>query len=198
MVGVLWLYGADTVGKSTVGWEIYAQLTGQGAAMAFVDTDYLSFCSPSTDGAARLVERNLRAMWPNFVAAGARSLVVAGVVVSREERELFAAAIPDAVLTWCRLSASEEEIRARIKHRRMVEHPRDQPLGEDEIAELSAYGDRSVRFARHLESLEADVTVDTTGRGVADIAADVLSGASDFVAGARSASDVGIGTTAAG
>ena len=76
-VPVLWLYGADAVGKTTVAWSIYERLTGEGVPMAFVDTDYLGFCQPGfEDGPARLVELNLGAMWANFRQAGARALAI--------------------------------------------------------------------------------------------------------------------------
>ena len=45
LVPVLWLYGADAVGKTTVAWEIYSVLTDGGVPAAYVDTDYLGFCS---------------------------------------------------------------------------------------------------------------------------------------------------------
>lgn len=41
---VLWLYGADAVGTSAVGWEVYSLLADAGEAVAYVDTDYLGFC----------------------------------------------------------------------------------------------------------------------------------------------------------
>lgn len=50
---VLWLYGADAVGKSAVGWEVYTLLAqaaedgGPGEPVAYLDTDYLGFCSPA-------------------------------------------------------------------------------------------------------------------------------------------------------
>jgi hypothetical protein len=57
---ILWLYGADAVGKSTVAWEIYTSLTSRGIGAAYVDTDYLGFCSPlPDDDPAPLVAANL-------------------------------------------------------------------------------------------------------------------------------------------
>lgn len=46
VIPLLWLYGADAVGKSTVAWEVYEQLTGRGVPTAYVDIDYLGFCQP--------------------------------------------------------------------------------------------------------------------------------------------------------
>jgi len=79
-VRVLWLCGADAAGKSTVGWEIYSRLTSSGRAAAYLDIDYLGFCTPQPGGDPTwLVERNLAAMWATFAEAGARFLVAAGV-----------------------------------------------------------------------------------------------------------------------
>jgi hypothetical protein len=82
---VLWLYGADAVGKSAVGWEIYSGLAAAGYPVAYVDTDYLGFCSPTPDDQAALVAGNLGATWVGFAAAGARLLVVSGIVVTEAE-----------------------------------------------------------------------------------------------------------------
>lgn len=106
-VPVLWLYGADAVGKSTVAWEVYEQLTGRGVPAAYVDIDYLGFCQPLIgDTPNRLVELNLASMWPNCATAGARCLIAAGVMVTREDRRSYEAAVPGGVLTLCRLRAT--------------------------------------------------------------------------------------------
>lgn len=55
---VVWLYGADAVGKSAVGWEVYTGLAEAGESVAYVDTDYLGYCSPAPIDQAALA-RNL-------------------------------------------------------------------------------------------------------------------------------------------
>ena len=50
--------------------------------MAYVDTDYLGFCTPAPADQAELVARNLGAVWAGFAAAGVRLLVVSGIVVT--------------------------------------------------------------------------------------------------------------------
>ena len=81
---VLWLYGADAVGKSAVGWEAYTLLAEAGEAVAYVDTDYLGFCTPVPADQAELVARNLAGVWDGFAATGARLLVVSGIVAAAE------------------------------------------------------------------------------------------------------------------
>lgn len=58
----IWLYGADAVGKSVVGWETYSQLVARGLPAAYVDTDYLGFCDPRPDDPSVLVAANLGAV----------------------------------------------------------------------------------------------------------------------------------------
>ena len=101
---VLWLYGADAVGKSAVGWETYAILA-QAARTRRVTAQRGSrwpTWTPTTWASARRhrrtrplwVARNLAAVWSGFAAAGARRLVVSGIAVTAEDKERFERAIP--------------------------------------------------------------------------------------------------------
>ena len=176
-VPVLWLYGADAVGKSTVAWEIYSVLTGGGVPAAYVDTDYLGFCSPlPDDDPAALVAANLRAMWPNFEAAGAQCLVVSGVVVTAGQRALFADAIPGTELTLCRLRATTETLSGRIMRRGRIEGAgSDGAASGLTIAGLREYGERAGRFAALLDAEDiADFSVDTDDVPVPEVARRVL------------------------
>jgi hypothetical protein len=173
---VLWLYGADAVGKSAVGWEVYSQLAGAGESVAYVDTDYLGFCTPAPADHAELVARNLDAVWAGFAASGARLLVVSGIVVTPADRDRFVQAIPEAGFTFCRLTARADTVRARIVLRREVEErTRGGELSAEVRAELDAYGERSVAFAELLEriGLEA-LAVATDDRAPAEIARDLV------------------------
>lgn len=80
-VPVLWLCGPVGVGKSAVGWEIYAQVVRGGIAAGYVDLAQLGFCLPAPDDDPyrhRVRAAGLRALWPVSRAAGARCLVVTG------------------------------------------------------------------------------------------------------------------------
>jgi len=174
---VLWLYGADAVGKSAVGWEAYTLLAEADEPVAYVDTDYLGFCTPTPADQADLVARNLAGVWAGFEATGVRLLVVSGIVVTQVDRDRFAQAIPEAGFTFCRLTARADTVRARIVLRREVEErTRGGELSTDVRAELEAYGERSVAFAELLEriGLEAfavatdDRTPTEIARGIVD------------------------------
>ena len=46
LIPVLWLCGPPGIGKSTVGWEIFTQLTQAGIEAGYVDIDQLGICIP--------------------------------------------------------------------------------------------------------------------------------------------------------
>lgn len=176
-VPILWLYGADAVGKSTVAWEVYELLTGRGVRAAYVDIDYLGFCQPLIgDGPNRLVELNLGSMWPNFATAGARCLIAAGVIVTRADRGSYEAAVPGGVLTLCRLRAGPETLRTRIMRRGQLEGAgTGGAVSGLTMDSLSDYAEQAGRFAATLDAEDfADFTVDTDGRTVPEIARLVL------------------------
>jgi len=116
---VVWLYGPPGVGKSTVAWQLYGNLTARGARCGYVDIDQLGMCYPAGEDDAdrhRLKTSVLAAVLPNYAAAGAQALVVSGVLdpalAGRTLEELVAAEV-----TFCRLVAGEKELRRRLDQR---------------------------------------------------------------------------------
>ncbi|MEV0714556.1 hypothetical protein [Asanoa sp. NPDC050611] len=176
-VSVLWLCGADAAGKSTVGWEIYERFTSGGGAAAFLDIDYLGFCAPQPGGDPTwLVERNLAAMWANFAEAGAKCLIAAGVVVTRQQWQRYAAAIPDARAVLCRLRVAPGTQADRITRRGVLEAG-DGGTDDGLLAGLHAYAQRSATFAAKLDADDfADFTVDTDGVPIKTVADRVQAG----------------------
>jgi hypothetical protein len=176
VTAVLWLYGADAVGKSAVGWEAYTLLAEQGESVAYLDTDYLGFCTPAPRDRAQLVARNLGAVWAGFADTGVRRLVVSGIVVTPDDRYRFERAIPEAEFTFCRLTATADTVRGRIVLRREVEErTRGNELSAEVRAELDAYGERSVEFAGLLERIAVETfAVATDDRAPVAIAREIL------------------------
>jgi broad-specificity NMP kinase len=161
---VLWLYGAPGVGKTTVAWELFVQLAAEGVATGYVDIDQLGMCyapptpqhwapEPTDDpGRHRLKARTLDAVVANFRGAGARRVVVSGVI--DPVRGVETALVPHAALTTCRLRAQPADLGRRLA-------ARGSPT--DDLAEELVYGDALDR------GFATDPWVDTTGLTVAEV-----------------------------
>jgi hypothetical protein len=163
---VLWLCGPSGVGKTTVAWELFTQLARSGIPTGYVDIDQLGMCyapparddwapEPASDpGRHRMKIRNLDPVVANFGAAGARCVVVSGVVDAADGVE--ASLLPHAVLTLCRLRSEPAELRRRLAGR-------DRPGDLANVAEMLRYADALERGDLF------GVCVDTTGRTVAEV-----------------------------
>jgi adenylylsulfate kinase-like enzyme len=158
---VLWLCGPAGVGKSTVSWQLFTELTRAGAHVGFADTDQLCMCypAPSADpGRERLRAQNLGAMLVNYRAAGARGLIVNGVV--DPVRGAYREVLSEAALTVCRLRADRDELARRFTER----HGPGDDL-QDALAGTLA--DADAMDASNF----ADAEVDTSGVPAAQVAA---------------------------
>jgi adenylylsulfate kinase-like enzyme len=156
LIPVLWLCGPPGIGKSTVGWEIFTQLTRDGIETGYVDIDQLGMCYPepvSDPGRHRMKAGNLGAVVATYRAAGARCVIVSGVV--DPGRGVHAGLIPRAALTVCQLRAGRDELSQRF-------------LGRGEQAGLL---DEVLSQADAMDASEvADVCVDTSGLAPAEAA----------------------------
>ncbi|WP_327588028.1 hypothetical protein OHA25_14245 [Nonomuraea sp. NBC_00507] len=158
--------GRAGVGKSTVGWEISAQLQAAHIAHCLIEGDNLDQAFPAPPGdphRTHMTEANLAALWRNYAALGYRRLIYTNTV-SVLESDLIARAMGGTTrITSILLTADD----ATARHR----------LGAREIgSQLDAHLTRSARMARHLESNAPSwvVRIPTDGRSVADIARDVI------------------------
>jgi predicted ABC-type ATPase len=118
-VRAVWLNGTVGVGKTTVGEVLAEHLAHAGDAVAFINTDDLGAAwprPPDDPFNATLVTENLAALARNFVAAGARTIVVAGVVQTTGQFEHFSAAL-GIIPSLVRLVVSSEEIARRLQVR---------------------------------------------------------------------------------
>jgi len=114
-VPVLWVCGPPGVGKSTVSWLLFSELSQAGVNVAFADTDQLCMCYPAPPedpGREQLKARNVGAVIPHYRMAGARCVVLNGVLdpdlgVQREF-------MPGADVTVVRLRADPEEVVQRF------------------------------------------------------------------------------------
>jgi len=161
-VPFLWLCGPSGVGKSTVAWEIFSQLSRAGIKTAYLDADQLGLCypAPAHDPDNHQVKaRNLAAVWPTFQAARVQCLVFSGGVVTPHLVRAYADQVPGTTLTLCRLHASPDTLRERYLRRGYRTDLVDRSLDEADALDRDNF---------------ADLRVDTDGLSVPQVARLVL------------------------
>jgi adenylylsulfate kinase-like enzyme len=154
LIPVLWLCGPPGAGKSTVGWEIFAQSSEAGIEAGYVDIDQLGMCCPEPaldPGRHRMKAQNLGAVVANYRAAGARCVIVSGVVDAGHG--VHADMIPRAALTVCRLRVGPNELRQRFLGRGGQADLLEEVLSDADAMDASDF---------------ADVCVDTSGLSAAE------------------------------
>jgi hypothetical protein len=177
----LWICGPSGVGKSSVGWEVFTQVRAAGVTAAYLDTDQIGFCRPEPQGDPDhylLRSRNVAALWPNFLEAGARAMIVSGILETPDGVRLFTAAVPGASVTIVRLRATPETLRERILWRGRgggPQIPGDQELHGATAERLTAHWEDSVATLEALERNRiGDVCIDTDGVSVREVAGAIL------------------------
>ncbi|MBE8470229.1 ATP-binding protein [Streptomyces justiciae] len=165
---VLLIGGRAGVGKTTVGWEVSAQLRGAEVAHAVIDGDFMGAVhpAPADDPHRALVaERNITAVWGNYAELGCRRLVYTNTVsVLAEATGMWRRVMGDDVrIVRILLTATDETAGQRLTGRELGSELEQELLG-------------SARKARLLdERAPADtLRVVTDGRTVIDIAAEVV------------------------
>ena len=148
---VLLITGSLGSGKTTVLGEITDILTEIRVPHAIVDQDALSQFFPRPAGdpfGSDMMFENLSAIWPNFHAAGADRLVLAGILQKRDTLERYRSVLGVPGITVCRLTASVETMQARLAVRepgRALDWHLNRSVELDAILEQAAVGDFSVR-----------------------------------------------------
>ncbi len=176
---VLWLCGPPCVGKSTVGYAIFAQITAAGTKAAYVDLAQIGFCRPVPEDDPhnhRIKTRNLGAMWPTFQSAGVRCLVLCGGVAHRDDVDRYADVLPGTAPTLVRLHAGRDQLTERILRRGSGEGP---SIPGDELRGRSAdqlhrFAETAVGAAADLEHANLDaLRVDTDSRSIEEVAMEI-------------------------
>jgi adenylylsulfate kinase-like enzyme len=160
-VPVLWITGSAAVGKSTVSWQLFTELAGSGTRAAFADADQLCMCYPAPPGDPgrdRIRALNAAAVIGNYQAAGARRVIVNGVVdpALGVQPDL----IEQATVMVCRLRADPDEVVRRLADR-------DRRGGGVPAAVMQQVREQCDRMDA---SGFADVCVETTGVSAAQAA----------------------------
>jgi predicted kinase len=174
-IQILLVTGPAGVGKSTVCWEMAAQLASARVAHAVIETDELDrvFPRPSAQDLERLCPGtldissiNLAAIWSTYRALGHSRLIMSGVMMHPGyDRRWITAAIPDAQTTIVRLRAAESTLLARLAQRE---------VGSDRDEQVQ----RTLRQARRMAGEPTDglLLVATDGVSPPELAATILQG----------------------
>lgn len=170
---LLLITGPAGVGKSTLGWELSAQLASDKIAHAVIETDELDrvFPKPSAEALATLRPGtsdvsaiNLAALWSTYRALGHTRLIMTGVMLHLDfDRRWILSAIPEAEITVVRLLASEPTLLTRLAQR-------------ETGAGAAAQAQRSLRQASRMatQAAEGIAVVVTDGKSPAALAQAVL------------------------
>lgn len=165
---VLLIGGRAGVGKTSVGWEVSAQLRAAAVSHAVIEGDFMGQVHPAPEGdpdRSVITESNLTAVWANFTRRGYRRLIYTNTAsVLPEATGMFERAMgPGVRIVRVLLTALDATARERL-------------VGRELGSELERELEGSVRTARILDqrvSAQA-VRVVTDGRSVADIARQVV------------------------
>lgn len=171
---VIWITGPRCAGASRIGWEVVDGLWRERHRAGFLDIAQLGFVWRAGDSAQRdeaTALRNASAMHGVFAGAGARTLIaVAPFEVSPDAvRDAF----PGAELSFFRLDADDDVRRARANRRAAGDGgpvlAGDDLNGADQRA-IDAVVRNGARQRRTPVRVDEHL-LDTTGRGVAELAA---------------------------
>ena len=162
-VPTLFISGPVGVGKTTVGYEVSSLLAERGVAHTFVDVDVLcqTYPVPPDDRFnSRLGLTILGDLWGRASAAGSQNLVLSRVLETEAGLAAVRVALPDSDVFVVQLRASPATLVERV--------------GVREIgAGYGWHAARAVELIDILERAPADARVETDGRPVVDVAAEV-------------------------
>ena len=124
---ILLITGPGGIGKSTLCYELSAQLAAAHVAHAVIETDELDRVHPRPTreelerlqpGTTDVSALNLAAIWSTYRALGHRRLIMSGVMLRPEaDRQWIRAAIPGAEIVVVRLVATETTLSRRLAQR---------------------------------------------------------------------------------
>ncbi|MFX0575847.1 adenylyl-sulfate kinase [Nocardia nepalensis] len=160
----LFIGGRSGVGKTTVAFEVHARLSAARVRHCLIEGDNLdqAYPAPWEHG---LAERNLAAMWANYRALGYRRMVYTNTASVFEDvlGELVAAMGEQPEVTAVLLTCADAAAAERL-------------AGREIGSALGEHVERGRVMAAKLDAEAPDWVhrVGTDGRGIADIAAEVV------------------------
>lgn len=166
-VPVVVVTGPVGAGKSTVAAALCEVLAARDVRTAYVDMDYLRWLHPAHAHdrfSSRLGFRNLAAIWPNLLAAGASCVVLADVVEDMAQRAMYEELMPGSVVSIVRLNVPLGLIHQRLASRESgddLEWHRQRAPELQGIMEAAAIGDLVIEVGPRDP---ADVATDIANR----------------------------------
>ena len=158
------LVGPVGSGKTAIAMELGELLAARDMPVAVLDLDWLGWFHgpPGAPAPDELIADNLRAVWPHFLSAGARYLVLARALTSSAQVQGLRGALPDVEVTVALIAASREVIAERLGRRD------EGPVLQERLAQSAAMA-QALAEAR----LE-DVRIDNDSKPVGDAARELL------------------------
>lgn len=163
---LLLIGGRSGVGKTTVAAEVHRQLSEHGVRHAWIEGDNLDMAFPVPwEQGYTLPEANLAAMWSHYRAHGYTRLMYVNTasVVAPVIGDLIAAMGDDPSVTGVLLTSSDEVAEQRLLQRQ-VGGGLDYAVGRS----------REAAVGLEAEAPEEVTRLDTDGRSVTDLAAEVI------------------------
>jgi adenylylsulfate kinase len=116
-VKAILISGTMGSGKTTVLAEASDILLSKGIVHAAIDLDTLGIAHLPNGVADDLLFRNLASVWANYQAAGVTRLLLAEALETAADLERTRNAIGEVEIVVCRLTASEETAKQRVRTR---------------------------------------------------------------------------------
>lgn len=161
----LLIAGRAGVGKTSVAYEVSVLLQADRVAHCVVEGDAMDQVHPAPaddPSRTRITERNLAAVWANYVALGQRRLIYTNTVSILDAPMIARALDGSTRMTYVLLTAEDATVQGRLARR-------------ETGSQLQAHVERSAAMARHLDAQapEDTVRVPTDSRSVDEIAGEV-------------------------
>lgn len=162
-VPVILVTGPSGTGKTVACWEIREILIESNVPHAFVDLDNLRWCyvPGSRDKYnTQLVAKNLSAVWANFSYAGAKCLVLSGVVENSSDIQTIRDAVPGSDITVYRLVVDDNTLESRMRQRergRGLERNLARARELTAIMSENQVEDHIIRADRDLDSIAREI-----------------------------------------